>query len=96
MAPIDSEGAHMNESMIDLIEEMTLLLKSAIARVEIANMQGDPILSAWKETAQASVGKANGIIPGLADKTPQMKTDKPVLVRKDNGPIEAIIWRNKR
>jgi hypothetical protein len=86
----------ITRTMIGLIEEMTLLMKAAIARVDLANKDGDPILSAWRESAEASVSKAWRLIPGLADKAPQMKADKPVPVRKDNGPIEAIIWRNRR
>ena len=34
---------------------LVLLLKEAIARVEIANKEGDPILSAWLPEAKAAL-----------------------------------------
>jgi hypothetical protein len=55
-------------TMIGLIEEMALLLKSAIARVELANKDVDPILSAWRESAEVAVSKAGEFIPNLAEK----------------------------
>ncbi len=40
----------------DLLEE----LKSAVARVELANAEGDQILSAWLPGARAAIAKAEG------------------------------------
>lgn len=55
-------------TMIGMIEEMALLLKSAIARVELAHKDGDPILSAWQEAAEATVSKAGEFISNRAEK----------------------------
>lgn len=40
----------------DLLEE----LKTAVARVEIANAEGNPILSAWLPGARLAIAKAEG------------------------------------
>jgi hypothetical protein len=55
-------------TMIGMIEEMALLLKLAIARVELAHKDGDPILSAWQEVAEATVSKAGEFISSRAEK----------------------------
>ena len=49
--------------MANLIAAAPLLLqylKQAVKRVEIANGEGDPILSAWMVYAKRAIDKANG------------------------------------
>jgi|GEM_PF-6714980 len=46
----------------NLIEEMAVILKMAILRIEIANAEGDPILSAWRETAESALRRAEEFI----------------------------------
>lgn len=41
--------------------ELLDLLRAAIARVEIANNEGNPILSAWLVDAKAAIEKATGV-----------------------------------
>jgi hypothetical protein len=49
-------SAPLYASAFDLLE----ILKSAVARIEIANEEGDRILSAWLPDARAAIAKAEG------------------------------------
>lgn len=40
--------------------EMLDLLKAAVARVKIANVEGNPILSGWLQDAEALITKVEG------------------------------------
>jgi hypothetical protein len=44
----------------DLRGDLLDTLKAAVARVELANKEGNPILSAWLPEAQAIIAKAEG------------------------------------
>jgi hypothetical protein len=58
-APHIKEGianAHLISAAPDLLD----LLKSAIARIQIANEEGESILSAWLPDAIAAIAKAEG------------------------------------
>jgi len=60
-APHIKEGianAHLIASAPDLLD----LLESAVARVQIANEEGNPILSAWLPDALSTLRKAKGEI----------------------------------
>lgn len=50
------------EVALESAEEMLELLKAAVARVEVANQEGDPILSAWVPGAKAAIAKAEGVL----------------------------------
>jgi len=50
-------SAPLYASAFDLLE----ILKSAVARIEIANEEGDRILSAWLPDARAAISKAEGL-----------------------------------
>lgn len=50
-------SAPLYASAFDLLE----ILKSAVARIEIANEEGDRILSAWLPDARAAIAKAEGL-----------------------------------
>jgi hypothetical protein len=52
----------ITQSMISMIEEMSIVLKWAIARVELANKEGNPILSTWRESAEDIVERAEAFI----------------------------------
>ena len=41
-------------------DELLDVLRTAVRRVEIANAEGDPILSAWLPTARAAIANAEG------------------------------------
>ena len=41
-------------------DDLLLALKAAIRRVEIANAEGNPILSAWLPDARAAIARATG------------------------------------
>ncbi len=45
---------------------MLATLKFAVARVKLANNEGDPILSAWLPGAQAIISKADGGADAIA------------------------------
>lgn len=40
--------------------ELLAALRMGVARIEIANREGDPILSAWLVDAKAAIAKAQG------------------------------------
>ena len=46
----------MNKRQTALLEHVAVTLEEAIARVELANSEGDPILSAWLHSARTSLG----------------------------------------
>jgi hypothetical protein len=52
----DPSAARLIASAPDLLD----LLESAVARVQIANEEGNPILSAWLPDALATLRKAKG------------------------------------
>lgn len=60
--------------MIGLIEEMALLMRWAIANGDLANNKGNPILSAWRDDAEAVISKARGIFHNLVDAPGQPHT----------------------
>jgi hypothetical protein len=41
-------------------DELLHVLRAAVRRVEIANAEGDPILSAWLPAARAAIANAEG------------------------------------
>lgn len=49
-----------NARLIALAPDLLDLLKSAVARVQIANEEGQSILSAWLPDAIAAIAKAEG------------------------------------
>ena len=55
----DREGP-CNGLIIAAAPDLLATLRFAVARVEIANEQGDPILSAWLPDARAAIAKAEG------------------------------------
>jgi len=50
------DTAHLIAAAPDLLAS----LEAAVARVELANAEGDPILSAWLPDAQAALRRAKG------------------------------------
>ena len=44
----------------EAVPDLLTVLRAAVARVELANREGDPILSAWLPDAQAAIAKAEG------------------------------------
>ena len=44
----------------EAVPDLLTVLRAAVARVELANRVGDPILSAWLPDAQAAIAKAEG------------------------------------
>jgi ABC-type bacteriocin/lantibiotic exporter with double-glycine peptidase domain len=54
----DPSAARLISSAPDLLD----LLESAVARVQIANEDGNPILSAWLPDALSTLRKAKGVI----------------------------------
>lgn len=70
VATVHQHGANMasrNEALAtaDFIvracnahEELVLSLQQAIERIKLANLEGDPILSAWLPEAEAALAKA--------------------------------------
>ena len=53
---IEEKTAHLFASAPDLLSA----LEAAVARVQIANEEGDPILSAWLPDALSAIAKAKG------------------------------------
>ena len=51
-------NAHLISAAPDLLD----LLEAAVARVQIANEEGNPILSAWLPDALSTLRKAKGVI----------------------------------
>lgn len=55
----DREGP-CNALLIAAAPDLLAALRFAVARVQIANDEGDPILSAWLPDARAAIAKAEG------------------------------------
>jgi len=47
--------------LIAVAPELLDLLEAAVARIELANDEGDPILSAWLTDAKSAIAKAKGV-----------------------------------
>lgn len=47
----------------DAVRDLVESLQAAVGRVEIANKEGDPILSAWLPSARAALGRAAVLAP---------------------------------
>ena len=45
---------------INAHDDLVEALQAAVARIEVANKEGDPILSAWLPDARAALAKARG------------------------------------
>jgi hypothetical protein len=57
--PVKGKG-RANALLIAAAPDLLDMLKAAVARVELANSEGDPILSAWLPEARAAISKAQG------------------------------------
>ena len=55
-------GREANAALIAAAPDLLDTLEAAIGRIEIANAEGDPILSAWLPDAKATVARAKGEI----------------------------------
>jgi len=53
-------AAETCEDAADLIAELLPVLEAAISRVQLANEEGNPILSAWLPDALSTLRKAKG------------------------------------
>ena len=49
-----------NANLISAAPDLLSALEAAVARVQIANEEGDPILSAWLPDALSAIAKAKG------------------------------------
>ena len=49
-----------NAHLISAAPDLLSALEAAVARVQIANEEGDPILSAWLPDALSAIAKAKG------------------------------------
>lgn len=58
VAIVSEEGHLHNARLIAAAPELLDALKTAVARIKIANADGDNILSAWLEQAEAAINKA--------------------------------------
>lgn len=56
----DNEENPMEKELKKINTELLEMLKSAVARIEVANGEGDPILSAWVPDAKQAIAKAEG------------------------------------
>lgn len=56
----EKEEQEANATLISAAPEMLAALQQAVARVELANAEGDQILSAWLPEARAAIAKAEG------------------------------------
>jgi hypothetical protein len=54
------EQAEANARLIAAAPDLLDLLETAIARVELANAEGNPILSAWLPDAKAAAARVRG------------------------------------
>lgn len=57
--PSDKE-AEANANLIAAAPDLLDLMRAAVARIELANAEGDAILSAWLIDARAAIAKATG------------------------------------
>ena len=53
-------AVNAHNEMLSCLESATLCLKQAIARVEMENAEGNPILSAWLADARSAIAEAEG------------------------------------
>lgn len=58
--PLPVEEIEANARLIAAAPELLAALTIAVNRIEIANRDGDPILSAWLPAARAAIAKAEG------------------------------------
>ena len=56
----DFNAVSANARLIAAAPELKDLLAAAIARIELANQEGNPILSAWLPDAKAAIAKVEG------------------------------------
>ncbi len=59
IAATNEEHAHLIAAAPDILD----CLRLAVARVELANQEGSPIMSAWLIDARAAIAKAEGEEP---------------------------------
>ena len=57
---LPQEEALANARLIAAAPDLLDLLLAAVSRVELANAEGDPILSAWLPDARAAITQATG------------------------------------
>ena len=57
----DARNCAANARLIAAAPELLDLLEGAALRVQLANQEGDPILSAWLPGALAAIAKAKGL-----------------------------------
>lgn len=60
IATMGKNNFRENARLIAAAPELLDILKAAVARVKIANYEGDPILSAWLPDAESAIAKAEG------------------------------------
>lgn len=60
VTPETREAATSNARLIAAAPDMYDALIQAVKRIELANAEGDPILSAWLPTARAALAKGKG------------------------------------
>jgi len=60
MGTADHRYAEANARLIASAPDLLDLLESAVARIQIANEEGNPILSAWLPDALSTLRKAKG------------------------------------
>jgi len=56
----DDEERDANARLIAAAPDLLVVLEHAVARAEVANAEGNPILSAWLPDARAALAKAKG------------------------------------
>lgn len=54
------QGTEADAHIIAAAPDLLDLMRSAVARIEQANAEGNPILSAWLTDARAAIAKATG------------------------------------
>jgi len=60
---IDRHSGEIMEEAADVIADLLLVLEQAAARIEIANAEGNPILSAWLPEATSTIAKVKASAP---------------------------------
>jgi len=55
------DEAEPNARLISAAPELLDLIEAAVVRIQMANDEGDPILSAWLTDAKSAIAKAKGV-----------------------------------
>lgn len=58
MTEYDPQKAAKHWIMASASEDLLTELEAAVARIELANKEGNPIMSAWLPSARAAIAKA--------------------------------------